>query len=294
MNNDIIRTSGLRKHFGKNEVLRGVDLAIPRGAVVGLLGSNGAGKSTLIKCLLGLLKISAGTATLMGEDPWNLSAHTKSRIGYVPQVVHLYPWMKVRQVIEYTGAFYANWDHAWCRELLDQWDLDGAAWIRNLSTGQLQRLGLILGMGHRPDLYLLDEPAASLDPSGRRSLLRSLLEITEDREHSILFSTHITSDLERIASHVAIMGNGVIDYFGELDELKDSVKRIRVHSPVDLPPDFSVPGALRTEINGDSAIVAVAAVNDEVIDGIRDRWDASVDVEDLNLEDIFLELHDAQ
>lgn len=294
MNSEIIRTTGLRKSFGRSEVLRGVDLMIPRGAVVGLLGTNGAGKSTLIKCLLGLLKISAGSASVLGEDPWNLSADAKSRIGYVPQVVHVYPWMQVRQVIDYTGAFYPRWDHSWCSEMLDQWELDGSAWVRTLSTGQLQRLGLILGMGHRPELYILDEPAASLDPSGRRSLLRSLLEIAEDNEHSILFSTHITSDLERIASHVAIMGDGVIDYFGELDELKDSVKRIRIHSSIDLPADFSVHGALRTQVIGKSAIVAVAAIDKELIDQLRERWHATVDIEDLNLEDIFLELHDAQ
>ncbi|MGV3485348.1 MAG: ATP-binding cassette domain-containing protein [Planctomycetaceae bacterium] len=284
---------GLRKHFGDVQVLRGVDLTVPKGAVVGLLGTNGTGKSTLIKCLLGLLRLTAGTATVFGEDPWRLSAASKARLGYAPQVVHLYPWMKVQQVVDYTGAFYRSWDRQWCSDLMRRWELDGSAWIRNLSTGQLQRLGLILAMGHRPDLYILDEPASSLDPKGRRDLLRSLLEITRDSEHTVLFSTHITSDLERVASHVAILSDGVIDYFGELDELKDSVKRIRVHSHANLPLDFEIPGALRTEINGKTAVVAVTSVDDESIDRIRSRWDVTVDVEDLNLEDIFLELHDA-
>jgi ABC-2 type transport system ATP-binding protein len=148
-------------------------------------------------------------------------------------------------------------------------------------------------MGHRPDLLVLDEPAASLDPIGRRNLLRSLLDATRDGTHTVLFSTHITSDLERVASHVAILGNGEIDFFGELDELKDSVKRIRVHGAADLPSDFAVPGSLRTEVSGKTAVVAVAAVDEQLLDSIRSRWDVSVDVEDLNLEDIFLELHDA-
>lgn len=290
---DIIRCEKLQKSFGKTEVLRGVDLVVPEGAVVGLLGTNGAGKSTLIKCLLGLLRISSGTATVFGEDPWNLSAATKARLGYVPQMLKAYPWMKVRQVIDYTGAFYPQWDPQWCGELLQKWELDGSAWVRNLSGGELQRLGLILAMGHRPDLFVLDEPAASLDPIGRRSLLRSLLDATRDGAHTVLFSTHITSDLERVASHVAILADGVIDFFGELDELKDSVKRIRVHGAADLPKDFAVPGSLRTEVAGKTAVVAVAAVDDRLLDGIRSRWDVTVDVEDLNLEDIFLELHDA-
>ncbi len=290
---DVIRCANLQKSYGKTEVLRGVDLVIPTGSVVGLLGTNGAGKSTLIKCLLGLLRITAGTATVFGEDPWDLSAATKARLGYVPQTVKVYPWMTVRQVIDYTGAFYPQWDPQWCSELLRKWELDGSAWVRNLSGGELQRLGLILAMGHRPDLLVLDEPAASLDPIGRRGLLRSLLDATSDGTHTVLFSTHITSDLERVASHVAILGNGVIDFFGELDELKDSVKRIRVHSAADLPREFAVPGSLRTEIAGKTAVVAVAAVDAKLLDDIRSRWDVSVDVEDLNLEDIFLELHDA-
>lgn len=290
---DIIRCEKLRKSFGKTEVLQGVDLVVPEGAVVGLLGTNGAGKSTLIKCLLGLLRISSGTATVFGEDPWDLSAATKVRLGYVPQAVKVYPWMKVRQVIDYTGAFYPQWDPQWCGELLRKWELDGSAWVRNLSGGELQRLGLILAMGHRPDLLVLDEPAASLDPIGRRNLLRSLLDATRDGVHTVLFSTHITSDLERVASHVAILGEGVIDFFGELDELKDSVKRIRVHSAANLPVDFAVPGSLRTEVAGKTAVVAVASVDDQLLDGIRNRWDVTVDVENLNLEDIFLELHDA-
>lgn len=293
MTHDVIRTEGLQKRFGKTKVLRGIDLAIPKGAIVGLLGTNGAGKSTLIKCLLGLLRISSGTATVLGEDPWKLSADAKAQIGYVPQVVKLYPWMKVGQVIDYTGAFYPQWDDDWSDELVKQWELDRSASVHRLSTGQLQRLGLVLAMGHRPGLYLFDEPAASLDPKGRRSLLRSLLDITRENQGTVLFSTHITSDLERIASHVAIMGDGVINFFGELDELKESVKRIRIHSDSELPIDFAVPGSLRMEVTGKTAVVAVSSIDDKLIDHIRDRWDVTVDVENLNLEDIFLELHDA-
>jgi ABC-2 type transport system ATP-binding protein len=293
MVHEVIRCDKLQKSFGGTEVLRGVDLVVPQGAVVGLLGTNGAGKSTLIKCLVGLLRITSGAAAVFGEDPWNLSAATKARLGYVPQTVDVYYWMRVRQVIDYTGAFYPQWDPQWSGELLRMWELDGSAWVSNLSGGERQRLGLILAMGHRPDLYVLDEPAASLDPIGRRSLLRSLLDITGDGVHTVLFSTHITSDLERVASHVAILGDGVIDFFGELDELKDSVKRIRVHSATDLPVDFAVPGSLRTEVTGKTAIVAVASVDDQLLNSIRSRWNAKVDVEDLNLEDIFLELHNA-
>lgn len=219
----VITCNGVTKSFGSTDVLKGVDLEIPHGSIVGLVGTNGAGKSTLIKCLLGLLKISSGTASVLGEDPWDLSAETKNNLGYVPQVIKLYPWMRVSQVIDYTGAFYDNWDAEHCKALMEMWELDGSCWIKTLSGGQLQRLAIILALGHKPSLLILDEPAASLDPVGRRSFLKSLLEMNADGGQSVLFSTHITSDLERVASHVAFLDDGCVEFFGELDELKDRV-----------------------------------------------------------------------
>lgn len=147
-------------------------------------------------------------------------------------------------------------------------------------------------MGHHPELLILDEPAASLDPKGRRSLLRSLMEQTNGKDNTVLFSTHITSDLERVASHVAILREGVVDYFGELDELKDSVKRLRINAASMLPPEFTVPMALRTFVDGTSAVAAVASIDEEMLEQLKEKWNASVVIEDLNLGKMFLELHD--
>ena len=287
----VIRTNGLKKVFGANEVLKGVDFELPQGSIVGLIGTNGAGKSTLLKCLLGLLKISAGSATVFGEDPWDLSAAAKAKIGYVPQVVKCYPWMNVNQMIAYTAAHYENWDHEFSSRLCQEFDLKDSNRVKILSTGQQQRLGLVLAMGHHPELLILDEPAASLDPAGRRTLLKSLLERSRDENQTALFSTHITSDLERVASHVAVLRDGTIEFFGELEDLKDSVKRLRINSSEPLPAAFAVPAALRSEIDGNSAFVTVAAASDDMIAQLQNRWNVTVDVEDLNLEDIFLELH---
>ena len=293
MSEPIIQAQRLTKVFGEKCVLNGVDLTVPRGAVVGLLGTNGAGKSTLIKCLLGLLRLSGGTASVFGEDPWNLSGAAKARLGYVPQDIRLYPWMRVRQVLSYHAAFYPRWDHALVEQLLVRWQLPREDRVGPLSPGQLQKLGLILALGPRPELLVLDEPVAALDPIARREFLRSLLEITQDDEHTVLFSTHITSDLERVASHVAILQAGRITLFDELDTVKDHVKRLRVRAASDLPTSFSVRGALRTEVSGPNALVAVANASDELLLEIRSQWQAEVTVEDLNLEDIFVELHAA-
>ncbi len=287
----IIDIHQLTKSYGRTPVLRGVDLQVPRGAIVGLMGTNGAGKSTLIKCLLGLLRSDAGTARLLGSDCWDLSPDAKERLGYVPQVVYLYGWMKVRHTIAYTASFYENWDFAWADDLAHRWRLPMDARVQTLSTGQLQAVALVLALGNKPDLLILDEPVASLDPIARRDFLRSLMSLTADASRTVLFSTHISSDLERVATHVAILHEGRIAYFAELDELKDSVKRLRLSGNRDFPRDFAVPGALRLKVDGASALAAVPNVTPELLDELRDRWEADVRVEDLNLEEIFVELN---
>ena len=294
MNELAIDVTQLRKLFGPKVVLDGVDLEIPRGRVIGLLGLNGSGKSTLIKCLLGLLRPTSGSITVQGRDAWHLDEEQKIRMGYVPQEVTLYPWMTVRQTVEYVSAFYSTWDSKWSDELLRRWELPLNDRFGPLSVGQKQKLALVLALGHRPELLILDEPVASLDPVARRWFLESILEMAADEQHTVLFSTHITSDLERVASHVALMKEGRIVFHDEIDVLKDQVKRLRLESAADLPRSFAVKGSLRTEVDGRHAIVTVPLVSDELLGEIRQRWNAQVSVEDLNLEEIFLELHEKQ
>jgi ABC-2 type transport system ATP-binding protein len=291
MNENAIAISQLKKSFGNKDVLRGVDLHIERGTVVGLLGSNGSGKTTLIKTALGLLHPTSGTATVFGDDAWNLSAETKARLGYVPQEVTSYPWMRVRQVIRYTAAFYANWNQPFVDELCRRWNLPLEDRVGALSTGQLQTVGIVLALGHEPELLILDEPVASLDPAARRQFLRTLLEMLDGERRTVLFSTHITSDLERVASRVAILADGRLRFDGELDELKDHCKRLRITARCDLPTSFAVPGALRCEVAGASATVSVADFSDRLVADMEHTWDAEVAVHDLNLEEIFVEMH---
>ena len=151
MSESVIECRGLAKAFRNDLVLRDVNLKIPRGAIVGLLGNNGAGKSTLLKCMVGLLRLTSGSATVLGEDAWDLSAGVKAQLGYVPQEIKLYPWMRVDQVIKYTASFYSNWDDAWCAQVAERLEVDTRKWVRTLSAGHLQRVALVLALGHRPD-----------------------------------------------------------------------------------------------------------------------------------------------
>jgi ABC-2 type transport system ATP-binding protein len=221
MNTLPVELRGIVKSYGSKRVLTGLDLSIDAGSVVGLLGTNGSGKTTLIKCALGLIRTQAGTARLLGEDAWNLSAAAKARIGYVPQVVRFYPWMKVRHLIDYTAAFYPNWNHELAAKLIEEWSIPPDDRVGPLSVGQLQKLAILLAVGHEPDLLILDEPAASLDPLARRQFLQMIIDMAEPGRRTVLFSTHITSDLERVADRVAILKSGKIVWHGLLDDLKE-------------------------------------------------------------------------
>ena len=291
---DAIDVAGLVKRFDTRAVLDSIDLRVPRGQVIGLLGLNGSGKSTLIKCLLGLLKADEGSATVLGTDAWQLADREKARIGYVPQEATLYPWLTVRQTVAYVSSFYSRWDRAWGDELLRRWDLPLGQRVGPLSVGQKQKLALVLALGHRPELLILDEPVASLDPVARRWFLETVLETAADGAGTVLFSTHITSDLERVASHVALLREGKVMFHDEIDVLKDRVKRLRIEAQADLPADLHLPGTLRQEVRGRQALVTVDGVDAALVAGVRERFAAEVVVDNLNLEEIFLELHDGE
>ena len=221
MNDTPIALRGIVKSYGKKQVLTGLDLSVPKGSVLGLLGTNGSGKTTLIKCALGLIRPQQGEARLLGENSWTLSAEAKIRIGYVPQVVNLYPWMKVRHLIDYTAAFYPNWNGELIAKLMAEWAIPPNDRVGPLSVGQLQKVAIMLALGHDPDLLILDEPAASLDPLARRQFLQMIIDLAEPGKRTVLFSTHITADLERVADRVAILKSGRIAWHGLLEDLKE-------------------------------------------------------------------------
>jgi ABC-2 type transport system ATP-binding protein len=286
----VIELVSARKSFGSKAVLNGVDLSVPMGTIMGLIGKNGAGKTTMIKCMLGLLKTDSGTTTVFGDSSWNLSAEAKQRIGYVPQTMTGFRWMKVETWLEYSSAFYSTWNKGKVKSLLNEWDLDPGARISSLSEGERQKLSIIQALGHEPDLFIFDEPVASLDPLARRQFLKELIDLNMSGNKTMLFSTHITSDLERVAADIAILKSGVIAYQGDLSSLQDRIQRLHIRSTKNLPDPLPLRNAIRTIVNGSSATVTVNGLEDEEVRKLQEQFSASVSVEHLNLEDIFLEV----
>ena len=217
---------GLKLSFGSQRVLDGLDWSLPSGQVVGLLGRNGAGKTTLIEALLGLREPDAGTALLFGQPSQALPDYVRSRIGYVPQRSDLFEWLTADQLLAYFRSFYPRWNTAKVDGLMSRWDIARDKPIGKLSGGQQQRLSIIRALAHEPELLVLDEPVASLDPAGRRDFLGELVEQVVDRRTTIVFSTHILSDLERVAVDVAFLSGGRIALHSPLDDLLESSVRL--------------------------------------------------------------------
>lgn len=212
--------------YGGRPVLQGLRWHVEAGQVVGLLGRNGAGKTTLLEALLGLRDDAQGDLRLFGRRVDDLDDALRARIGYVPQHSDLFEWMTPAQLLAYFRSFYPRWNEAKVNALLQRWAIEQDRPIGRLSGGQQQRLSIIRALGHEPDLLVLDEPVASLDPAGRRDFLQELVSQVLDRGTTVLFSTHILSDLERVAADVAFLSAGRLVLQARLDDLMDDTRRI--------------------------------------------------------------------
>ncbi len=287
----VIEVSQLTKKFGNQSVLNGLSFSIPKGSVVGILGNNGAGKTTLLQTIVGLLRADSGTCKIFSDTSPELSAITKHKIGYVPQQAELLPWMKVRQLIDYTKSFYEQWDDNLVLRLLNDWDLNDKQVVEKLSVGQKQKLAIILAVAHSPEIIILDEPVASLDPTTRRKFIKELIDMNIDQGNTIIFSTHITSDLERVAADVLLIKDGKKYYHGEIDDLKERFVKLYIKSEIKIPDDFSVPSMIRCQRIGGHLAVLVEDLSQISLEDIKQKYNAEITIEQLSLEDIFVEVH---
>ena len=269
-----------------HSVLVNINLEVEPGSITGLLGKNGAGKTTLLHCALGLLRTDQGTCSNFGSDSWDSAPEVRQRIGFVPQVFTGYEWMTVDEITKHWGAFYESWDPHLVRRLIDQLELPTYLDIWKLSEGQKQKVSIILAMGHRPDLLVLDEPVAGLDPSARRAFLEILLDQYMDEKKTVLFSTHILSDLERVTANVILLKDRSVALHESLDDLKQNVVRIRIIDQANIAQIIaSIPHKLSENRDANSAVVTVSKLDRTLLEKLPNAR-----VEQLNLEEVFLEL----
>ncbi len=287
-----LATKGLRKSYGKVQALRGVDLEVRRGEILGFLGPNGAGKTTTIRCLLDLIRPDGGEVRVMGIDPQADPVAVQARVGYLPGELHLNDnWTPERQLRFFSDMRGATADWEYVRQLTTRLDLDLKRPIKNLSKGNKQKIGVVQALMHRPELLMLDEPTGGLDPLMQQEVLR-LIQEARGGGATVFFSSHIMSEVQAIADRVAMIRAGEIIHVADTDALIHHALRhitVQFQKPVDCHVLAAVPG-VRLLTCGEDTRVTLQVEGD--VDGLIKAL-AAFPVRDVetarpSLEDVFL------
>lgn len=284
-----ITTTRLTKYYGNRPVVNSLDLNIPAGCVYGLLGRNGAGKSTTIKMLMGMVQPDHGEATLLGHSVAELPPEVRQRIAYIAEGHPLYNWMTIDEAIRFARPFYQRWNQRLLDQILDHFELSRRAKLRRLSNGQRAQVSLALAVAPEPELLVLDDPTLGLDTVVRREFLESLIQIIQRQGRTILFSSHILGDVERVADRIGVMVDGVLRVDCPTDHFRESVKRVILEFR-GMPPEWPGGGGVvswrHVGPNLELVSVGFSAEQRELAESLEPL---AIDVLDLNLEDAFIE-----
>jgi ABC-2 type transport system ATP-binding protein len=274
----VIDAQGLGKRYGGRWALNDCDLQIPSGHVVGLVGPNGAGKTTLLHLAVGLLAPSAGTVTVLGREPAADPAQL-ARVGFVAQDTPTYARLTVEDHLRFGRQMNLGWDDALARQRIAELELDLDQTAGSLSGGQRAQLALTLAVAKRPELLILDEPVASLDPLARREFLQRLMEFVAEGDVSVVLSSHLVADLERVCDYLIVLVDSRLQLAGEVDDLLASHRRLvgPRRDPASLPSGQEV----IEESHTDRQSTLLVRCDGPVLDP---AWT----VEELSLEDIVL------
>ena len=286
---DAIVTERLTKHYGEKRVVDTLNLRVPHGTVYGLLGRNGAGKSTAIKMLLDMVRPDSGRATLLGEDSATLSNETRSRIAYLAEGHPLYGWMTIEDVVRFTRPFYRRWNDLLVDQILDHFELPRRQKLRRLSRGQHAQVSLALAVAPDPDLLVLDDPTLGLDTVVRRDFLESLIQIIQRKGRTILFSSHILGDVERVADRIGVMNHGVLRADCPTDTFRESVRKLVLEFSGHPPENPPIPRLVSSRQSGSHLEVVLVGYDELQREAVEALRPLSIEVLDLNLEDAFIE-----
>ena len=284
-----IETNALTKRFRKLVAVNNVDLRVPWGSVYGFLGRNGAGKTTTISMLLGLLRPTSGGATVLGHSSKTDPLKIRAEIGYVPEKQIMYDWMSVEEILWFTSRFYENWNEELALDLMGRFKLDPKRKIKHLSRGMVAEVCLILALAPEPRLLVLDDPTSGMDPVVRREFLENVVDIVRDRERTVFFSSHILTDIERVADWVGILKEGSLLVQSEVDKLKLRMRKVAAKFSGDAPRELDMGEPLWIERDGATLTVTFSEYQDDIPDKLKAMGATAIEVIDLSLDDIFVE-----
>jgi ABC-2 type transport system ATP-binding protein len=298
-----VTARALSKRFGKQSALEGLALNVPEGGVYALVGPNGAGKTTALRILMGLVRPDAGTATVFGMDATREGHRVRARTGYVPERREFgYDWMRLSRLLKHHAAYLPGWDAAYARHLVEALEVDLRRKYKALSKGQARKVQLVMAMAWRPPLLLLDEPTDGLDPVMRERLLSLLAEHLEASPTTVIVSTHIIHEVERLADHVGVLRQGRLTSEVEAASLERKLRNYRVvlqdeaaaaspAPPLAFTPVLASPARIvRSRRRGREIDLTVWGEEDEVVLQLRAAGADVRDVSPLRLADAALAL----
>jgi ABC-2 type transport system ATP-binding protein len=283
-----IVTDNLSRRFGSKLALDGVSVHIPTGSIYGLMGPNGAGKTTFIRCLLNMIELTGGRASVLGQDVVRDTVAVKKSVGHVAALQPLWEWMRVKELEKFIAGCYGHWDSAAVAGILKRVEIDPNSRLHALSRGQRTLVLLALAIGHQPEVLLLDEALTGLDPIIRREVLRSVIEGMHSTNRTVLITGQDIADMERICDYVGFLVKGRLALESPLEELKEKIKRIRITHK----ENCSVPVPASAKIVEQSARETIFITRDFTLDFSNSLRAAGgeVEIDDLSLEEIFIEL----
>jgi ABC-2 type transport system ATP-binding protein len=257
----VIETRNLTRYFGGKCAVNDLSITVQRGCVFGFLGRNGSGKTTTIRMLLGLLEPTRGSCRVLGHDSADLTPEARARIGYLAEGHHIYGWMRVRECGDFQARFFSQWNDGVFRAVTDYFGLDPQVRAGSLSKGERAGLCLALTLAPEPELLVLDDPALGLDPVARRGLLEAMVYVTRHQDRTIFFSSHLLSDVERVADRIAVLDRGQLRACCALEFFRDRVRRLVLRFPGRPPELPTIPGLLDSARTEDE--LAVTLVGDD-------------------------------
>jgi ABC-2 type transport system ATP-binding protein len=289
-NPHIIEINNLTRRYGQLEAVNGLSLAVRPGRCYGFFGRNGAGKTTTIKCLLNLLRPDSGTTRVFGLDPRKEEVAVKSRLTYVPDTVAFYPWMTVRDTLEYLASFRQHWNRDIEADLLKRFQLDPNQKASHLSKGQKTQLALIGAICPEPELLVLDEPTSGLDPIVRREFIETVIgayQSGEPERRTVFVSTHLISEFEGLIDEFTIIERGRELLTMEADAARDRFRKIRARFSQP-PAQLDLAGALSVRQSGREVEILADGNSEELMEKLRALQPEELRCESLSLEEIFV------
>ncbi len=289
MNENAVEIENIDKIFRRKTVLKDLNFSIPRGVVYGLLGLNGAGKTTTLRILLGLLFPDRGQTSVLGINSQKQGEKIRQRVGYVAEGQQLYQWMTIKEILWFNGSLYKNWDTDYAYSLIKRFELDPKDKIKNLSRGMLSKLSLTLALGHRPELLILDEATSGLDAIVRREFLDSIVELVNDEGHSVVISSHLLTDMERIVDEIGILHQGHITESGSLEDFKNSYRKVKLSFEEPPQNSFHLPDTINEKHSGREAIITFRNYSSQKEKELNSLGAKNIDFINMSLEDLFSE-----